>query len=161
MILAADITDEMKDDYIELILNGYKPDVAASQLGSTGHQFRKHRREASQWYDPEFAQRFADAIVSDEHATAFLERIRGKIAHLALEEGNVRLLEKLSMVYDPAWESLRNPNFNVNVNVLLEQAAPGLTRAELERLREALLEAQKQKELESGDVIEHRVIEAA
>lgn len=161
MILAADITEELKDDYIDLILNGYKPDVAATRLGSTGTQFRKCRSSNSQWYDEEFALRYADAIVSDEHATAFLERIRGKVAELALEDGNVRLLEKLSMIYDPAWEPLRNPNLNVNVNVLLEQAAPGLTRPELERLREALLEAQKAKELESGDVIEHRAVEAA
>lgn len=161
MILAADIDAQLKDDYIDMIVNGYKPDVAAKQLGSTGTQFRKCRSEKSVHYDEDFAQRFADAIISDEHSTAFLERVRGKVAELALEEGNVRLLEKLSMIYDPAWEPLRNPNLQVNVNVLLEQAAPSLTRPELERLREALLEAQKRKEIESGDVIEGAVVQAA
>ncbi len=161
MILAAEISEELKADYLEMILNGYKPDVAATRLGSTGTQFRKCRSENSIYFDADFAARYADAIISDEHSTAFLERIRGKVAELALEDGNVRLLEKLSMIYDPAWEPLRNPNLQVNVNVLLEQAAPSLTRPELERLREALTEAQKARELESGDVIEHRPLEAA
>lgn len=155
MILAKDITEEMKAEFIDLILDGLKPDQAAEQLGSTGTQFRRHRSPGSQHYDEAFANRYADAIISDEHSTAFLERLRGKIATLALDDGNVRLLEKLSMIYDPAWEGLRNPNLNVNVNVLLAQAAPALSTAELERLREALLEAKKMRELETGEVIEH------
>jgi hypothetical protein len=161
VILADEITAEMKDEYVGLILDGMKPDEAAKQLGSTGTQFRKHRSEASIYYDADFAERFSTAIVSDEHSTAFLERIRGKIAELALEDGNVRLLEKLSMIYDPAWEGLRNPNLNVNVNVLLQQAVPSLTKPELERLREAVLEAKKREELESGNVIEGVAAEAA
>ena len=152
---ASDILQDDKDEYLGLILDGYKPDVAARQLGFTGTAFRKHRSPASIYYDEEFATKYADAIVSDEHSTAFLERIRGKVAELALEDGNVRLLEKLSLVYDPAWEGLRNPNLQVNVAVLLQQAAPSLTKPELERLREALLEAKKREEIESGDVIEH------
>lgn len=155
MILSKDITAEMKDDFIGLILDGLKPDQAAEQLGSTGTQFRRHRSPGSVFYDEAFAQRYADAIISDEHSTAFLERLRSKVAKLALDEGNVRLLEKLSLIYDPAWAGLRNPNLNVNVNVLLQQAAPSLSRPELERLREALLEGQKRQEIESGDVIEH------
>lgn len=151
--LAGDLTAVDKDDFIQMIYDGYKPDVAAEMLGSTGTQFRRHRRPDSQWYDEEFANRYADAVASDEHATAFLERLRGKVAKMALEDGNVRLLEKLSMIYDPAWEGLRNPNLSVNVNVLLQQAAPSLTREELERLREALVEAKKREEVESGEVV--------
>jgi hypothetical protein len=153
-LAAKDITPELKAEFLEMILDGYKPDVAATLLGSTGTAFRKHRSTNSQYYDEEFAHAFADAIASDEHGTAFLERLRGKISELALEDGNVRLLEKLSMIYDPAWESLRNPDVNVNVNVLLQQAAPALSRDELERLREALVEAKKRAEIESGEVID-------
>lgn len=152
--LAEDLTQEDKDDFVSLILDGWKPDVAAEKLGSTGTQFRKHYSGKSErYYDEAFAGRVANALASDEHATAFLERLRGIQQALAFEDKNVRMIEKLSMIYDPAWEVLRNPNLNVNVNVLLQQAAPGLSREELERLREALLEAKKREEVESGDVI--------
>lgn len=156
-IQAAQIDQELKDDFIRLIYDGLKPDIAARKLGSSGTQFRRcYSGKSDTHFDPDFAQRVADALVSDEHNTAFLERLRGLQQELAFEDKNMRMIEKLSYIYDPAWEVLRNPNLNVNVNVLLQQAAPGLTRDQLESLRGALVEAQKRKEIESGDVIDHQ-----
>lgn len=117
VLYAYELTQDNKATFIELIRAGHKPDAAAKEIGSTGTQFRRLRNPDGEHYDPDHAAQFHQAINSEEHHAAFLERIRSAVWNRA-EAGSDRMLEKLSLIYDPDWEPLRNPNLNVNVNMV-------------------------------------------
>jgi hypothetical protein len=144
---AHEITAEEREEFLSLIYEGFRPDQAAKELGSTGTQFRKFASARSQYHDPEFAEKLREALASDEHQRAYLERIRDARANL-VDQGNVRMIEKESYAHDPLWATLRHQNLNVNVDILA-RTLPGLSLDELERIREAL---EKEKEPETIDV---------
>lgn len=131
MLHAYELTDAMKAEFVALIREGHKPDSAARQIGSTGTQFRRLRNPDSEHYDADFAKAYKDAITSEEHRSSHLERIRDAVWHAA-ENGNARILEKLSLIYDPDWEPLKNANLNVNVQ-MIARVLPYLSTDELER----------------------------
>lgn len=142
MLRAPELTKPLRDEFIRLIYDGYRPNDAAKELDSTGSQFRRLRNPKSASYDAEHAEEFEKAIKSPEHAQNFLEKLREAVWQRA-EAGDARLLEKLSLIYDPDWEPLKSTNFNMNVNVLA-RVLPYLSNDELERA----IEAAKQAEIE-------------
>lgn len=140
MIEASDITQEMKDDYVRLILEGLNPAQAAEALGSTGTQFRRLRNPNGAHYDEAHATAFKTAITSEAHETARLERIRDLVWQKA-ESGDSKMIEKLALIYDPDWRELRHQNLNVNVS-MVARMLPHISTAELER---ALAEIEQEK----------------
>ncbi len=140
-LLARDITAEDKADYLRLIQEGANPAQAAHELGSTGTQFRRLRNPMSEWYDAEFADAFRAAITSEAHEQNRLERIRDLVWRLA-EKGDSKMVEKLALIYDPDWSTLRHQNLNVNVR-MLARALPYFTTEELERAWAAAAEMEK------------------
>src|SRR6185369_12014267 len=113
------------------LYEGHKPDAAAREIGSTATQFRRLRNPAGEHYDPQFAADYKAAITSEEHRSNFLERVRDAVWKRA-EAGDARLLEKLSLIYDPDWEPLKHSNLRLDVN-LVARVLPYLSADELER----------------------------
>lgn len=150
--LARELTAEDKDEFLRLICEGMSPDVAARELGSTGTQFRRLRNPLGEHYDPAFAEAFKAAITSDAHEQGRLERIRDLIWKRA-EAGDVKILEKLALIYDPDWQPLRHQNLNVNMNVLA-RALPFISTAELERAVAELEKTEEDGTIEGGRVIQ-------
>jgi hypothetical protein len=145
---AGDLTAEDKADFLELIYDGYNRAQAAEQLDTTGTQFRKLCNPVAENYDSRFAQAYEAAINSDQHKQGELELLRD-LQWKQMEKGDSQMIQKMSLIKDPAWASLRHQNFSVNVNFQrLVQRLPWMTTAELEA---------ELKELEGP----HPVIEAA
>ena len=144
-IQAGDIDQAMKDDFIRLVYEGHNPAEAARKLGSTGTQFRRLRNPHGEHYDPEFTAAFSQAITSEAHDLARLEAIRDLVWERA-NAGDVRMIEKLALIYDPDWATLRHQNLNVNVD-MVARMLPYFSTAELERAL-ALEEAAKEGVIE-------------
>ncbi len=117
LILAHQIDDALKAEYVGLIMDGLDPGSAAKELGSTGTQFRKHRSVNSQWYDPAFADQVAAAIASDQRKGNRLERLE-EAFWAAIEGGDVRMLEKGLYAYHPDFEKLRHTNLRVSGEIV-------------------------------------------
>jgi hypothetical protein len=137
---AGDITAEDKADFLKAVYEGQNRQQAAEQLDSTGTQFRRLCNPTSEHYDASFADAYRVAITSESHEQGRLEEIRDLVWDKA-RGGDTRMIEKLAMIYDPDWASIRNQNLNVNVN-LLARMMPHISTAELERAY-AELEAEK------------------
>ncbi len=148
MKYAGDITAEDKADFLKAIYEGQNRQQAAEQLDTTGTQFRRLCNPTSEHYDGDFADAYRVAITSESHETGRLEEIRDLVWERA-RSGDTRMIEKLAMIYDPDWASIRHQNLNVNVN-LLARMMPHISTAELER---AYAELEGEKPL--------KVIEAA
>jgi len=149
MKFAFQITEEDKAEFLEFLAQGMKPNRAASELDSTGTQFRRLKREGGEHYDPDFSEAWKAVEQSAEHRRELEERVRDMIWDSA-EEGNVSMRWKLALTYLPEFEWAKHQNLNINMQV---QAAmrvlPGLTMEELERVRNTLANG------------EHPVLEAA
>lgn len=149
---ARDIDQDDKEEFLRLICEGMSPDKAAKELGSTGTAFRRLRNPLGVHYDESFAEAFKIAITSDAHEQGRLERIRDLVWARA-EAGDVKMIEKLALIYDPDWQPLRHQNLNVNMNVLA-RALPFISTAELERAVAELEKTDEQeKPLDAGKVI--------
>ncbi len=141
MKFAYELTAEDKAEYLDHIRDGLNPQEAAEQCDSTGTQFKRHwNNPDSQYYDPAFAQAFKDAYFGEAHAAGRLDEIRGMQWKKA-REGDSRMIEKLSLVYDPAWKELRHQNLNVNVE-MIARMMPGFT---LEQVEAAYAEYQEMR----------------
>lgn len=147
MKLAKDLTQEDRDEFLRLIYEGYNPAQAALELGSTGTQFRRLRNPLGANYDETFATAYKAAITSEAHELSRLERIRDLVWKKA-EKGDTRMIEKLALIYDPDWSTLRHQNLNVNIQTVA-RILPHISTAELER---ALTE------LEREDVVDAEVV---
>ena len=88
---AYELTQDMKDEFIDLIRQGERRDTAAHTIGSTGSQFRKLSSPDSPHYDPVFTKRYKQALDSDEHRTNFLDQLRDAAQKKALVDGDVSL----------------------------------------------------------------------
>jgi hypothetical protein len=151
VIAARDLSQEDKDTYLRLIYEGLNPAQAAHELGSTGTQFRSLRNPLGEHYDEAFARAYTAAITSEAHELARLEHLRDLVWARA-EAGDSRMLEKLALVYDPDWATLRHQNLNVNVQ-MVARMLPHISTAELERAL-AELEAEKDDDVLEGVVRE-------
>lgn len=151
-----ELTPEHKHEFVNLIREGHRPDSAAEQIGSTATQFRRLRNPQGAHYDPEFTQAYHDALASNEHQANFLELIRDAVWNAA-KNGNSRLLEKLSLVYDPHWEPLRHQNLQVDMNIRgLIMRLPTMTDEELVQaieteMKRAAVTGQPVKLIEAGE----------
>ena len=140
MLFAYEIDEELKQRYLESIRSGLRPNLAASECGSTGTQFRRLRRPSSEHYDPVFAKAVEEALDSGEHRRNRLEWLRG-LADEAAEKGERWAIEKLSLLELPEWEPLRHQNLRIDHQVqIAAKMLPGLTMEELERVRDNLQE---------------------
>lgn len=117
LILAHQIDDALKSEYVGLIADGLDPGSAAKELNSTGTQFRKHRSPNSQWYDSAFADQVAAALASDQRKANRLERLE-EAFWKAIEDGNTRMLEKGLYAYHPDFEQLRHTNLRVSGEIV-------------------------------------------
>ncbi len=148
MKFAGDITAEDKADFLDLIYDGFNRKEAAEQLDSKGTQFRRLCRPGAEHYDPAFAAAYETAINSQEHIDGELDLIRG-LQWKQMEKGDSVMIQKMSLIKDPAWAPLRHQNLNVNVQ-MLASIFPELTRDQLEQRREALLERKQQRVIEAA-----------
>jgi hypothetical protein len=145
---ADELTAQDRADFIQAILEGQNRQQAAEQLGSTGTQFRRLCNPESVHYDATFATDYQAAITSEAHEQGRLEEIRDLVWERA-RKGDSKMIEKLALIYDPDWATLRHQNFNVNVQ-MVARMLPHISTAELER---ALAE------LEQENVVEGTVVE--
>jgi hypothetical protein len=140
MKYAGDISAEDKADFLKAIYEGQNRQQAAEQLDSTGTQYRRLCNPTSEHYDPAFAEAYKLAITSETHEEGRLEEIRDLVWQRA-REGDTRMIEKLALIYDPDWATLRHQNLNVNVQ-MVARMLPHISTAELERAL-AELDAEK------------------
>jgi hypothetical protein len=140
MRYADELTAEDKADFLKAIYEGQNRQQAAEQLDSTGTQFRRLCNPISEHYDPEFADAYKLAITSEAHEQGRLEEVRDLVWQRA-RAGDTRMIEKLAMIYDPDWATLRHQNLNVNVQ-MVARMLPHISTAELER---ALAELESDK----------------
>ena len=148
MKYAGELTAEDKADFIQAIYEGQNRQQAAEQLGSSGTQFRRLCNPSSVHHDAAFAEAYTQAITSDTHEQGRLEEIRDLVWKRA-RDGDTRMIEKLALIYDPDWSTLRHQNFNVNVQ-MVARMLPHISTAELER---ALAEIEQEK-ADDSNVIE-------
>jgi hypothetical protein len=113
---AGQISTAEKAEFLQLIGQGLDRAEAARKLGYVGRHFRALCSPQSPFYDEEFARSYGESIGSLEHAQHRLERLRSEAYRRALTDSD-RLLEKLLMVYDPDWETLRTHRQDINVNI--------------------------------------------
>lgn len=138
LVLAGDITDEMKASYVEGLLDGRDPSVVARELSSTGTQFRRLTNPESVHFDKDFADRVAAAKAS-EHRTESRREILDGMIWAAAEKGEKWAIEKLLLVYHDDFDKLRHNNLKISGSI--EHTArlllPHMTTEEIkERLRE-------------------------
>lgn len=137
---AGDLTAEDKADFLTAIYEGQNRQQAAEQLDSTGTQFRRLCNPTSEHHDAAFAEAYRLAITSESHEQGRLEEVRDLVWQRA-RGGDTRMIEKLALIYDPDWATLRHQNLNVNVQ-MVARMLPHISTSELERAL-AELEAEK------------------
>jgi hypothetical protein len=116
MILAGDITPEMKDDYIEGLLDGRDPAVVARELDSTGTQFRRLTNPESVHFDSAFADRVS-AAKGSPHRKDNREAILDGLIWAAAEKGEKWAIEKLLLVYHDDFDKLRHSNLKISGSI--------------------------------------------
>lgn len=145
----SEITEIDKDEYLDHLRDGLDAASAASLCGFTGTQFRKLRRQHSQWYDPDFAAACDEAERSEDRQRTQRERLEAAF-WLQVEKGNWNAIFKGLVLMHPEWEPLRHSNLRVSGQIehvaRLIQELPHLTDEQLQRLADsdeplALLEA--------------------
>lgn len=145
-----EITDDLKERFLDLVANGYTRPEAASALGANARQLRSCCNPKSHRYDDQFAKEYARLTEKDgEHHAAYVERLRAATLERALRSSD-RMLEKLNVIHDPDWAVHKPQSMQINFNI-------DEIRAEFSQLPDAALQQyveQKRKELEAGDVID-------
>lgn len=136
-LVASDITEAEKAQFLQLTRQGYDRQEAAKILGYKARPWRAVCSTSSPFYDEDFAVAYADAVGSPEAKHYFLERLREETQRRALNDSD-RLLEKLMLVHDPDWVPLRQKDVNVNIHAYIQQHFKDLPTDLLERLLEAL-----------------------
>lgn len=147
-----EITDDLKERFLDLVANGYTRPEAAKALGANPRQLRACCSPQSHRYDDKFAKAYAKITEPDgEHHTGLVERLRDATLERALRSSD-RLLEKVNIIHDPEWAVHKPQAMQINFNI-------DEIRAEFAQLPDDALQAyvaqlQKQKELEAGDIID-------
>lgn len=147
-----EITDDLKERFLDLVAQGYTRPEAAAALGANPRQLRACCSPQSHRYDDKFAKAYAEITEKDgEHQTGLVERLRTAGIERAIRSSD-RLLEKYSIIHDPDWAVHKPQSMQINFNI-------DEIRAEFAQLPDDALQAyvaqlQKQKELEAGDIID-------
>jgi hypothetical protein len=147
---AWEITQDDKDEFLRLIYEGRPPHLAARDIGTTSTRIKRLRNPLGKHYDQAFSEAYLLAINSDDHEGGRLEHLRD-LQWQKAEAGDSKMIEKLSLVYDPAWRDLRHQNLRLDVN-LAARLLPNVPLDVLERALE-MMDAEE-KELVDGKVLQ-------
>ena len=150
-LVASDITEAEKAQFLQLVRQGYNRQEAAKVLGYKARPWRAVCSPSSPHYDEDFAIAYADAVGSPEAKHYFLERLREETQRRALLDSD-RLLEKLMLVHDPDWVPLRQKDVNVNIHAYIQQHFKDLPTDLLEQLLAAL-------DAQAGEIVEGEINE--
>jgi hypothetical protein len=152
-----EITDDLKERFLDLVAQGYTRPEAAKALGANPRQLRACCSPHSHRYDEKFAKAYAKITEPEgEHHAGLVERLRAAGIERALRSSD-SLLMKYSVIYDPDWEVHKPQSMQINFNI-------DQLRAEFEGLKDNQLEAyieKKKAELEAGDIIDAEEEDAA
>lgn len=100
------ITDEQKQQFLELISTGKTRPTAAREVGLTGSRFRTLCNPLAPSYDPEFAQAYALAL-EQSHA-GIVDELRDEYLHCAFDRDNPhqqRAIHNNLVFYDPEYRA--------------------------------------------------------
>lgn len=151
-LVAADITEAEKAQFLQLVRQGHNRQEAANVLGYRARPWRAVCSPTSPHYDEDFAVAYAEAVGSPEAKHYFLERLREETQRRALIDSD-RLLEKMMLVHDPDWVPLRQKDVNVNIHAYIQQHFKDLPTHLLEQLL-AALDAEAADEIVEGEIHE-------
>lgn len=145
-----EITDDLKERFLDLVAQGYTRPEAAAALGANARQLRSCCNPQSHRYDDEFAKRYAKITEKDgEHETGLVERLRTAGIERAIRSSD-RLLEKYSIIHDPDWAVHKPQAMQINFKVDEMQAVfAELSDETLERMVHELKQ-KEQGQLDSG-----------
>ena len=138
--------EELKEDFLQLVREGYSRYEAASELGHTATRWREYIRR-----DDEFRLLFEEA--TSEGESERVERIRTEYWRRAIEGGSDRLLANLGLAHLPEMERLLNRRTEHSVTGAIQLVATYLPA----ELREAAIEALEEKRrgsVEQGEILE-------
>ena len=143
-----EVTDKVKKDFLDLVAQGYTRQEASAALGWSGRPFRALCSPKSFRYDKEFHDAYAKLTEKDgEYHQALAERMEA-IAVRRAETSSDRLLEKLLIIYHPAWKQFQPQQMQVNFNAdKMQMLFPGLSTETLEQMRQELEEKRTMREL--------------
>jgi hypothetical protein len=151
-LVAADITEAEKTQFLQLVRQGHNRQEAAKIIGYKARPWRAVCSPSSPFYDEDFANGYAEAIGSPEAKLYFVERLREETMRRALLDSD-RLLEKLMLVHDPDWIPLRQKDVNVNIHAYIQQHFKDLPTELLEQLLTAL-DAEASGEIVDAEISE-------
>ena len=147
-----EITDDLKERFLDLVANGYTRPEAASALGASARQLRACCNPQSHRYDNAFAKEYARLTEKDgEHHAAYVERLRAATLERALRSSD-RMLEKLNIIHDPDWAVHKPQAMQINFNI--DEIRAEFAQLPDEALQAYVAQLQRQKELEAGDIID-------
>jgi hypothetical protein len=147
---AWEITQDDKDEFLRLLYEGRPRHLAARDIGTTATRIKRLCNPLAEHYDEAFAKAYILALNSDEHEGGRLEHLRD-LQWQKAEAGDSKMIEKLSLVYDPAWRDLRHQNLRLDVN-LAARLLPNVPLDVLERALE-MMDAEE-KELAETNVLQ-------
>lgn len=147
------ITEEQKEEFLNLIREGWLRPRAAREVGSTGTKFRGLAKR-----DPEFRKAYDEAVEIGE--PSWRENLREEYRRRAFLNSD-KLLHNLALVTLPEFEPLMSTNLrigNMSGEAFRLAAAEQLDMSklsdeEIENLREMLMKASKEdQQLEQENV---------
>jgi len=126
----AQMTKEIRNEFLELIREGKHPKEAAQAVGGFYWQFARLCNVANRAYNPDFARAYREALA--EGHPAFLDRIR-HLQITAAENGEYRAIRDLVIMHLPEGEKLSSKKVEVRDGDLdaLKAAALALDRSKV------------------------------
>jgi len=135
-----EITDDLKERFLDLVAQGYTRPEAAAALGANARQLRACCNPESHRYDDKFAKKYAKITEKDgEHQTGLVERLRTAGIERAIRSSD-RLLEKYSVIHDPDWAVHKPQAMQINFNKTEQLAVilPEMSEEEILQLRQRI-----------------------
>lgn len=135
-----EITDDLKERFLDLVAQGYTRPEAAAALGANPRQLRACCSPQSHRYDDKFAKAYAKLTEKGgEHETGLVERLRTAGIERAIRSSD-RLLEKYSIIHDPDWAVHKPQAMQINFNKTEQLAVilPEMSEEEILQLRQRI-----------------------
>lgn len=145
-----EITDDLKERFLDLIADGFTRQEAAKAVGSTPRQFRALCSPKSHRYDEEFARQYAKLTEKDgEHQDGLVERLETAAIERAIRSSDP-LLTKLLTIHSKDWAIHRPQAMQLNFNAdKMQLLFPNLSTETLEQMKRDL-EQKRMGELPPG-----------
>ena len=142
------ISQEQKEQFLDLVASGYTRPEAADALGCSARQFRAICNPLSDHHDENFARIYKHITDKNgEHERALAERLQDEAVNRGLRSSD-RLLEKLLAIYHPAWEIHRPQALRMDIKV--DEIKMLFANMSDETLGQVIHELQAQPQLEAG-----------